>query len=93
MTERKSGTASAEYADGAGKLITVNLCAGADAATVIVYDNTSASGTILCKLGAGIGLSDNFEPCKPVDFRTGLYLAITGTTPHICAHWEGAPAS
>lgn len=93
QTEKKSGTATATYASGAGHLIAVNLCAGADAATVIVYDNTSASGTIICKLGAGIGLSDSFAPSVPVSFATGLHLVISGTTPHISAQWIGPKAS
>lgn len=93
QTEKKSGTATATYASGEGHLVAVNLCAAADAATVIVYDNTSAAGTIICKLGAGIGLSDSFTPCEPVHFGTGLHLVISGTTPHISAQWFGPKAS
>lgn len=92
-TERKAGTANAEYADGAGHLIAANICAGADAATLIVYDNTAASGTVLCKLGVGIGLSASFCPAEPVAFRTGLYFKISGTTPQIAGHWVGPKAS
>ena len=93
QTERKAGTASAAYASGAGRLIAAGICGGADAATLIVYDNTAASGTVLCKLGVGIGLSAVFAPATPISFRTGLYFALTGTTPQIYGHWTGPKAS
>jgi hypothetical protein len=48
-----------------------------------VYDNTSAAGTVICKLGVAAGLSDNFTPAYPIAVGTGIHVALTGTTPQI----------
>lgn len=67
---------------GAGVLRGVGLCAGADAATVTVHDGTDNTGAVIAKLGAGIGLSA--APFSvPVNFKTGIYLVVTGTTPRV----------
>jgi len=92
-TEKKSGTAHAIFGTGAGHLISAGICGGADAATLIVYDNTSAAGTVICKLGVGIGLSATFTPAVPIAFGTGLYFELTGTTPVIFGAWIGPKAA
>lgn len=71
--------ASALVKTGPGKLHSVNLAAAGDAATAIVYDNTSAAGTIICKLSAAANTSESHV--LDVSFGTGLYVALTGTTP------------
>ena len=68
---------------GPGQVISVNVCSGADAATCTVYDGVSATGTVICKLGVGVGLSASFTPCAPVAAGIGIYVALTGTTPQI----------
>lgn len=76
------GTATATADAGSGFLLSAGLCAGADAATITVRTG-GASGAVLCKLGAGVGLSAERL------FHSGtrysdLHVTITGTTPQ----WE-----
>lgn len=74
-----SNNATATADSGSGVLYSAGLCAGADAATITIRTGGSG-GTILCKLGAGIGLSAqrNFEGGVPY---INLHVTITGTTP------------
>ena len=72
-------TASALVKTGPGTLHSVTLAAAADAATAIVYDNTSAAGTIICKLSAP--LTGTAHVVLDVAFGVGCYVALTGTTP------------
>jgi len=78
-----SRTTAGAALTGSGALVAVNICAGADAATVTLYDNTAGSGTVICKLGVGIGLSASFCPASPISVTNGIYVALTGTTPQI----------
>lgn len=78
-----STTAAVTILTGPGVFVSVNICGGADAATCTVYDNTSAAGTVIVKLGVGIGLSDSFTPVYPITVGTGIHVALTGTTPQI----------
>jgi hypothetical protein len=55
------------------------LAAGTDAATVIVYDNTAASGDVICRLAAAANASESYSP--NVAFSKGLTLAYSGPTP------------
>ncbi len=53
---------------------------GTNNATVTVYDNTAASGKIVCQrtvLGANQGLATNLIP--PVKLEVGLTVTIAGT--------------
>ena len=70
---------SALIKTGPGKLHSVILTAAGDAATLIVYDNTAGSGTIICKLGAAT--TETSSAVLDVAFGTGIYAAVTGTTP------------
>jgi hypothetical protein len=76
-------TAATLLRTGPGQLVSVNICGGADAATVTVYDAVSATGTVLCKLGVAAGTSDSFCPCLPLAAGIGIYVGLTGTTPQI----------
>jgi len=78
-----STTAAVTVRTGPGALVSVNICGGADAATCTVYDNTSATGTVIAKLGVGTGLSASFCPTHPIAVGTGIHVALTGTTPQI----------
>lgn len=71
--------ASALAKTGATGLAAVILTGGSDAATATVYDNTTNSGTVLCKLAAAAGLTATFCPCGPLAAARGLYVVITGT--------------
>jgi len=66
---------------GKGQLAAVQvLTNGTDNATVIIYDNTSASGTKLFE--ATLAGSENarlFDFSSPISFDTGAYLDISGT--------------
>ena len=64
---------------GPGTLHSVTVAAAADAATVIVYDNTSAAGTVICKLSAP--LTGSAHAVLDANFAVGCYVAVTGTTP------------
>ena len=66
---------------GPGILHEAHLAAGSDAATAIVYDNTAASGTVICKLTAGANGSDRYAPPGGVSFGAGIHVALTGTGP------------
>jgi bifunctional ADP-heptose synthase (sugar kinase/adenylyltransferase) len=78
-----STTAAATIKTGPGSLVSVVLCGGADAATCTVYDSTSASGTVIAKLGVAAATSDSFCPSHPIAVGTGIHVALTGTTPQI----------
>jgi len=66
---------------GPGTLHSVTLAAAADAATAIFYDNTAASGTVICKLSAP--LTGTAHAVLDVAFGTGCHVAVTGTTPSV----------
>jgi hypothetical protein len=65
---------------GPGGVHTVVLTAGSDAATLILYDNTAGSGTIICKLAAVTGTTAFAR--LDVPFSVGCYAALTGTAPN-----------
>lgn len=70
-------------ADGAvkaapGGLVSVLLTAGdGAAATVVLYDNSAASGTVVATLKAAQATSVQWSPAAPVAFSL-LYADITG---------------
>ena len=72
-------TSSATVVTGPGVLHSVTLAAGSDAATAIVYDNTAASGAIICKLTAP--QDTNAHAVLDVAFGIGCHIALTGTSP------------
>jgi len=74
-------TASAAVLSGEGSLYSVVLTAGSDAATATVYDNTSGSGTVICKLGAATGETVQWSPGVRLPVSTGIYVALSGTGP------------
>lgn len=74
-----SGTATATADASPGFLLSANVCAGADAATITIRDG-GASGPVLCKIGAGIGLSHERRFTSGIPYSS-LHVTITGTTP------------
>lgn len=52
---------------------------GANDGTVIIYDNTSGSGTVLEAIGCpGASLSKTVS-FYPIEVTTGLYVVVSGT--------------
>ena len=74
-------TASAAVKTGPGMLHGVTITAAGDTATVILYDNTAGSGTVIQKLSAVANTSAVVTFPAPLVFSTGCYAAVTGTTP------------
>lgn len=69
---------------GAGKLCYAVLVAGSDAATATFYDNTVAAGERELYLAATANTSAQCTPQpKALQFKTGLYVVLTGTNPHL----------
>ena len=79
----KALTASGLVKNRPGQLIAVLLAAGADVASVTIYDNSAGSGNKLAVLKAGIGETVSFCPAIPVVAGGGLYATITGTSPDV----------
>lgn len=72
---------------GRGSLQAVNLIAGSDAATAILYDGLTATGTKLAQLKVSTAAnSEGISFPAGVDFDTGLYIDIGGTTPWFDAY-------
>lgn len=76
-------TSSAAVKSTPGMLCGVVLTGGSDAASVIIYDNTAGSGTILLTLKAAANTSIIWTPAQPVSAGTGIYAALTGTSPAV----------
>ena len=75
---------SALIKTGAGKLYYAVLAGGSDSATATFYDNTASGGEREAFLAATAGTSTALSPVtKCISFKTGLYIALTGTNPHL----------
>lgn len=84
MLQTKATQSSAAVKTGPGALAGVLLTAGADAASVTIYDNPSAaSGTKLAVIKAAINTTASWTPTDPQVCSLGLYAEITGTTPDV----------
>ena len=78
-----------------GRLLGAVLIAGSDAATVVVYNNTSAAGTIVLALAASAANTvavweapDRASPLGGVPFDSrGLWAVLTGTTPRVMLYY------
>lgn len=73
-------TSGAAITSRPAKVSGIILTPAAAAATCTVYDGTSTSGTVIATLqavasGASVG---NFT-CMPIEFKTAVYIAVTGT--------------
>jgi hypothetical protein len=75
-------TESAVVSAGPGALVGCILTAGADNATLTIYDNKSeGSGTIIVKVAALANTSEPFLPGVKLPVSNGLYATLTGTAP------------
>lgn len=73
-------TADSLIHTGPGSIDSVLLTAGSDAATLIIYDNTAASGTVVATLKAAANTCFQWSPRGHV-LSKGAYGDITGTSP------------
>lgn len=64
---------------GPGSLVGVVLTAAAADASLILYDASSATGTVLCTLAAVQKTSVSFTPVAGIAFAIGCYADITGS--------------
>ena len=74
-------TTSGVVRSGPGLLSGFSLTAGSDTATLILYDNTAGSGTIIAKVSAVANTTVSVQLPIPAAFGTGVYAALTGTGP------------
>jgi len=82
MAAYTNKTASGAVLSAGGTCYGAVLTSGSDAATLILYDNTAGSGTIICKLAvAAANTTVVFTPVVGLPVGTGLYAALTGTSP------------
>lgn len=75
----KNTGSSALVKSGPGGVHSVTLAAGSDAATLILYNNTSGTGTVIWKLAAAQNTSES--AVLDAAFSKGCYAALTGTGP------------
>ncbi|MBI3127903.1 MAG: hypothetical protein HYZ11_09890 [Candidatus Tectomicrobia bacterium] len=69
---------------GSGKLLGGLLTAGADAASAVLYDNTSAAGKILRTVKAPANTSADLAiPAGGIHFGAGLHIVLAGTGPKL----------
>lgn len=71
-------TADGQVVTGNGRMSAVLVTAAAATASVILYDNTAASGTVLASLSAVANTSAQFSLPHGMVFSTGVYADITG---------------
>ena len=71
------------------RLLGLSLAAGSDAATAIVYDAQSATGTVLARLTALTNTTATFIPPQSgVVATTNLFVAVTGTASNALIYWN-----
>jgi len=77
----KNLTSSGAVKSAGGTLFGVVLAAGSDTATLVIYDNTAGSGTIIAKLSAVANSSEALVIPQGVSFGVGCSFVLTGTSP------------
>ncbi len=75
------GSSAALIKTGPGVVHTVTLKGGSDAGTLILRDEVSGSGDIICSIGAVAG--DTVCVVLDVAFGVGLYATLGGTAPQV----------
>lgn len=81
ITTQAEITADGAVKSAPGALCSVVLTGGSDAATLVLYDNTAASGSKLVTLKAAANTSVVYAPAQPVAAGKGIYADISGTGP------------
>jgi len=72
-------TATGAVLTGKGILDAIGLKAGSDTATIVLYDNTEASGTILWELSAVANTSSGLSILN-ITYKVGIFATLTGTS-------------
>lgn len=84
-----TGTADAQVYTGSGKLHSLSCresAAVAAAATIILRDGTSATGTALAYVELAADRSETIAFSEPVEFGTGLFLDRVAGETEVTAH-------
>lgn len=86
-------TADAQIATGVNRVNSVELFSdGTNACSVVLYDNTAASGTVLAKVTIGAASLKTTEQVvfmNPVRAENGIYADVTGTGAGYIVHYGG----
>jgi hypothetical protein len=92
-SSRSSGllSSSGQVFTGTARLNAVTILTdGTNAATITIYDNTSASGLVLYKgILAGASNSRDSIFISPVRCEIGMYISISGTGANAILHFNG----
>jgi hypothetical protein len=80
LTQPLSLTAGAVHT-GVNYIYALSLNAGVDAATLKIYDGTTAGGTLIWHLSAPATGSAQITFPFPLDVKHGIFVALTGTSP------------
>jgi len=84
----KSITSSGSVFTGTSLVYAVVLVGGSDNSSVIIYDNSSAAGTVKIELKTLANDSKTVEFKKSVKFNTGLYGTLAGTGAKLYVYFE-----
>lgn len=86
-------TADALIATGVNRVNSVELFSdGTNACSVVLYDNTAGSGTVLAKVTIGAASLKTTEQVvfmNPVRAENGIYADVTGTGAGYIVHYGG----
>ena len=80
LTQPLSLTAGAVHT-GVNYIYALSLNAGVDAATLKIYDGTTAGGTLIWHLSAPATGSAQITFPFPLDVKHGIFVALTGNSP------------
>ena len=78
-----AATGTATLDSGIGRLYSVHIKAGADAATA-VFRTGGSGGTVIAAVGAGIGATGSHTFAGFIAY-SDLHVTVTGTTPNVIA--------
>ena len=91
-SSRSSGllTADATIATGRQRINAITLIGGSTASSVVLYDNTAASGTVVGKATqATSGVTTHIIFENPVICENGIYADVTGTSAEYIVYFGG----
>jgi len=82
-------TSSAAISAVPGAVLSVCLTSVGNAASVVLYDNTSGAGTVLCALAVpAAATSVTYSPPGGIPAYTAIYATITGTAPYVTVQYK-----
>lgn len=77
---RISGAVTTTIRSGAGKLVYININTPITAGTITVYDNTTATGTILALITSGATGTSPETLTYQINYQIGLTVVTTGAS-------------